>query len=507
MTQTMRIALLVLCTSVYLLFAPGRILFSDDEIVYQTTESLYERGDLVIAGIPKRSGEPKGRPAGTFGWAPGTDGKRYGFFGHGLSVVALPMYALGKTATVRTPETWRHAIRSDSFFLHRRSRAADWPRMLVSFTNCLVTALAVGVLAQWLLALGYSVRVGVTVALAYAFATSAWAYSRTFLSEPLSALMLLSAALGVTRFLSLRDERPTAARAWLIGAAALVGLSVHTHVLNVLAVPAYLVWLGLALRSRQEFNRHRTTMVLALLAGSVGLAMLGVSNHLRFGSPWETGRFAHYSHFVWPGEGVLAMLVAPGRSIFVYSPALLLAALGVRALARRHRSVLAFIVTMVALRRIFVGARSDWWGGWAIGPRFLLPLVPFMLVPLAEVLNHARDASRRVRLAIALAMAAAVALSMHLASHSIFEHMVAISRDRETPEYLAISHWAPNASPIAGFVGLKLDTLSLGALALSRHGHNGLLMVFVALAALAVLAAGVLGLGLWRTPPLARSSD
>lgn len=379
--------------------------------------------------------------------------------------------------------------------------------MLVSFTNSLVTALAVGVLAQWLLALGYCTRVSVVVALAYAFATSAWAYSGTFLSEPLSALMLLLAALGVTRFLTLRDTRPTGARVWLIAAAAIVGVSVHTHVLNVLAVPAYLAWLVLALRSKEEFTRHRTTVVLAVLAGSVGLAMLAVSNHLRFGSPWETGRFGHYSHFVWPGEGVLAMLVAPGRSIFIYSPALLIAALGVRRLARTHRSVLVFIVAMVALRWIFVGARSDWWGGWAIGPRFLLPLVPFMLVPLAEVLTHARDASRRVRLAIALALAAAVALSMHLASHSIFEHMVAISRGRETPEYLAISHWTPSASPIAGFVGLKLDTLSLGALALSRHGHDGLLMVFAGLAVVAVIAALVLALALWRTPPLARSSD
>ena len=74
--------LLVVCTVAYLLTAPGRITYPDDEIVYQTTESLWERGSLAIRGIPFTTGEPEGRPAGTFGWDFGRDGKLYGFFGH-----------------------------------------------------------------------------------------------------------------------------------------------------------------------------------------------------------------------------------------------------------------------------------------------------------------------------------------------------------------------------------------------------------------------------------------
>ena len=91
-----RLALVVLCVAAYMCVSPGRIAFPDDEIVYQTTASLWERGDLAVEGIAKRTGELKGRPTGTFGWAEGRDGRRYGFFGHALSVVALPAYGFGK---------------------------------------------------------------------------------------------------------------------------------------------------------------------------------------------------------------------------------------------------------------------------------------------------------------------------------------------------------------------------------------------------------------------------
>ncbi|MGB1275753.1 MAG: hypothetical protein ACPG77_08385 [Nannocystaceae bacterium] len=147
-------ALVLFCTCIYVWTAPGRIQFPDDEIVYQTTAAMVERQNLAIPGISKPTGEPKGRPPGTFGWEYGRDGQRYGFFGHGLSVAALPAYALGHATYDTVPHTWRHAVRSDHYFFHTRSPHGDWTRLLVSLTNCVVTGLAVGACALWLLWLG-----------------------------------------------------------------------------------------------------------------------------------------------------------------------------------------------------------------------------------------------------------------------------------------------------------------------------------------------------------------
>ena len=495
------VAFVVLCTAVFLWTSPGRILFPDDEIVFQTTRSLWERRDLAIEGIPKRTGEPKGQPSGTFGWAAGTDGRGYGFFGHALSVLALPAYGVGTAVADAAPPVWRHAIRSDHFYLHARSPEQDWPRLVVSLTNTWVTALGAWMLVCWLRALNLGIRSAVAVGLAYAFGTSAWPYAGTFLSEPLSTVMLLVGAWGVARFHQLRRDAPKheAARRHLWLAAAVVGLSVHAHILNLVMVPCYLGYALLPLHRDAALGSQRRAWLGALVLGALGLASLGLSHWLRFGDPFETGRLGLYSHFIVPGEGLAALLVAPGRSVFLYSPALLVAALGWRRMLEAVPSAAWFAIGCVAVRLLFVSARSDWWGGWAIGPRFLVPIIPFALAPLAFVIETAK--SRRRTIAVAVALLSCAAVELHLATHSIFEWMLLIYQSTPEPmSYLHRSHWSPEASPLVGFWNLPVDTLSMGAVRLAQRGFPGLLIMFAAVGAAGAGAAAWLGWTLRRAP-------
>jgi len=469
-------ALGVLAAAVYLWTAPGRIQFPDDEIVYQTTASLWDDGDLDIPGIPKHTGEPKGRPSGSFGWAPGPAGQRYGFFGHGLSIVALPAYALA-SASVGVPEAWSHAVRSDHFVFHRRAHRADWTRLVVSLTNCFVTAASAWLLARWLLALGFLRRTALVTGLAFAFATSAWAYSRTFLSEPLSGLCLLAAAYCVT----LRQAGRGARWLWLAGAIA--GFSVHVHALNVVFVPCLI---GYALAGRR---RAGMAGMLAMLGLGAGLLLLG--QWLRFGDPLETGRFGHYSEFVAPWEGMAAQLVAPGRSFLLYSPAAALGLLGFGALRRRLPAVFLFAAGAMLLRWLAISTRSDWYGGWGLGPRHLVPVIPLAMLGFAAALERAGQWRRWARWAWWLALGLGVLLSAHLALHSIFEWMWQLRLDPalQAPGLrMHASHWWAPASPVLGFFTLKLDVLAAGAVLLAQLGHPGLLTVFAGIAAVGVAA-------------------
>ena len=475
------VAFLVFCCCVYLLCTPGRIAFPDDEIVFQTTAALYERGDLQVEGIPKRTGEPKGRPSGTFGWAPGPHGERYGFFGHGLSLAALPMYGLGKAAAARAPQTWRHAIRSDHFYVHRRGQAADWTRLVVGLTNCLLVPLAVGLAMLWTRALGFSRSAAAFVGVGLAFGTLLWPYTRTFLSEPLSAVVLLAAALCVQR------HHDTARPGWLWGGALLVGWSSHIHLLNVIAIPAFVVYAVLPGWSRRR-ARVRPWAIAAVL-GATGLAALGYSHAMRFGSPFESGRYGLYSHFVTPGVELLALLVSPGRSLWFTSPLLLGALLGWTRFRHRVPAAAWFCVVLVATRLLFVATRSDWWGGWALGPRFLLPVVPFALVPVAA----AWDAGgRRTRAGLTVLLLASAVLMAHLAQHSIFEWMMTLhGRTPDDPGYLWVSHWTLRGSPAWGFLELRPDLLRVGAAQLAERGHPGLARIFLGIAGVAVSSLAV----------------
>lgn len=460
----------------YLLTAPGRIEFPDDEIVFQTAVSLWEDGDLIIEGIPKRTGEPKGRPGGTFGWAAGVDGQRYGFFGHGLSLVALPLVAVAEATATVVPPAWSHAVRSDHYVFHRREARADWLRLVVSLINCFVTAVTAWLVVVWVRGLGFSNRTALWTGGAFALATSAWAYSRTMLSEPLSGLCVVAAGLCVQRWQG-RDAR------WLWLGGAIVGFSLHVHVLNVTLVPCVV---GLAIAVGRG-DRRAWLGAAGLLA--IGVAALLLGQWWRFGDPLETGRFGVYSSFVAPWEGMAALLVAPGRSLIIYSPAVALGLCGWAALRRRVPAVCWFAVAAIVVRWAVISTRSDWFGGWGVGARHLMPVIPLAMLGFAaaveDVVPRWGAAGRRLWWG---GVAAAVVLAGWLGVHSIFEWMARLMVSLGGEGYMEASHWEAWASPIVGFAGQPVDVLAVGAVRLARLGYPGLMLVFVAIAAVGVVA-------------------
>jgi hypothetical protein len=513
------LALFVLCSCVFMCTAPGRITYPDDEIVFQTTQSLVEDHDFAIDGIAKRTGERADRPNGTFGWGAGRDSQRYGFFGQGLSVVAMPVYVLADATVERVPELWRYAVRSDLFTFHQRGLEADWLRLLVSLTNCLLTPLAAVLLGVWLRALGHGARVSLAVAAIYALSTTAWPYSRTFLSEPLSTVLLLGAALEVSRWH--RDGRAR----HLFWVAGLAGISVHVHVLNSFAIPclfAYAVGVGRPGASLRSLMEHRSSFISASLLCGLGLALLACSQWWRFGSPFETGRFDHYGHWVWPFEALLTITIAPGRSLLLYSPPLLLALWAWPALRRRDAATAWFVLALTLTRLLFVACRSDWHGGWAIGPRYLVPMVPFLLVPLAGWLDSWPSRSALQRYAALVFFVGSASLQAWLAAHSVFQVYWQLNRDHGRDRYLFVSDWSLSATPPIAFwrqqqpalefwqagqmraawTSAQFDMLGFGAWRLSKFTPaDGLWTIMLGIMIVAGLAAVVLAWWWWRLQP------
>jgi hypothetical protein len=371
-------ALGVLAAVVYLWTAPGRIQFPDDEIVFQTAASLWDDGDLTIPGIARRTGEPRDRPTGSFGWETGRDGQRYGFFGHGLSLVAVPAYALASATAELVPPTWAHAVRSDHFVFHRRERRGDWTRLVVSLTNCVVTAMTAWLLTLWVAALGFLRRTALWTGLAYAFGTSAWAYSRTFLSEPLSGLCLVAAAYCVTR--------------WPRGGAALVVAGWGDR--GVLAARARAqpglcaLSFGPCAGDRRVAAARASGRGGGVLRWGAGLLLLG--QWLRFGDPLETGRFGYYSEFVAPWEGMVAQVGGAGAlAVFV------LAGAAARAVRVGDAAAAAAGGVLVCgggdsgcagwrSRRAATGSAGGVWG-----PRHLVPVIPVAMLGFAAALERA----------------------------------------------------------------------------------------------------------------------
>jgi len=242
--------------------------------------------------------------------------------------------------------------------------------------NVLVCA-SIGVALFWYaLTLGYSERVGVAVALALGLATALWPYSRSYFREPLLALCLLLAALALERLRAARYRS-----VWLVASAAVALLAaLLTKASAVLAFPALLL---IALPAPRKLN-VRTLVLAALTVLGVGLAFLllaeaGLGFSLRYDvlarlEALDT-RFTATALAVW--------LLSPGGSLWGTSPVVLLAIPGLIAGLRAGQwrvplFVLALVVSFVFGYALLNG--GFWFGGLSWPPRFLVPLLPFLIL-------------------------------------------------------------------------------------------------------------------------------
>ena len=226
-------------------------------------------------------------------------------------------------------------------------------------------------------------REAVLVVLAFALGSPALVGSLLLFSHSLVALLLLAA------FALLHvQERPDPWRAAAAGA--VIGWAVTAEypaivpgaVLAALAVP-----------------RLRTAGAAALAAGGALPALaLAAYNAACFGSPLalSSGREVHGAYVALASQGVFGvgvpslaalagLLASPARGIAVWWPVALLAAAGVRRRGEpagtEHRAPL--LLAPLALLVVMSGY-PNWHGGWFAGPRYLLAVLPLVVVLAAR---------------------------------------------------------------------------------------------------------------------------
>jgi len=155
-----------------------------------------------------------------------------------------------------------------------------------------------------------------------------------------------------------------------------IGLAMLVRTTAVVVAPIllFVIW-----RYTPGTRRWRLVAAAAAPLLAAGLA-IGLYNWARFGSPLNGG-YGNEAFRVAVWVGMLGMLFAPGRSLFIYAPIMLVCVPGLW-LLRRPAGLRTWLIGAALAMLAVHGAWWSWWGAWAWGPRYLVAVLPVLSMGL-----------------------------------------------------------------------------------------------------------------------------
>ncbi len=350
--------LYVFLFAVYLLSYSGLFHSSDAISMFAVAESMAKRGQVDSNQLWGWAAEHE-EEQGSYG----QDGEFYSKYEIGVSLLAAPLVWIA---------------------LHVPRLGLVQTAMLL---NTLLTPLTAVLVFLFVVGLGYRRATAVVVALVFGLCTLSWVYAKYFFSEPVAALGLFAAWYGL--WLYRRKGAP-----WLAGLAGLAwGLAQNTRLVHAIALPLLALYgfYRADLRAALADRRYRTAGLAFGLVAGAALGVVGLYNAVRFGSPLDTGRLPLETFSTPFMVGLTGLLFGRQQSIFVYSPALLLALPALPAFYRRHRREALFGVAIFFAYVLVYARWVGWSGGLAWGPRYHVPILPFLAVMTAPAIQWLLD--------------------------------------------------------------------------------------------------------------------
>ncbi len=140
------------------------------------------------------------------------------------------------------------------------------------------------------------------------------------------------------------------------------------------------------------FLHPRQAMPFAL-AGAIPCLLVGLHNGVIYGSPFVTG-YAYAVLHNGPYDGVFrfppplieawTLLGSPFRGLFFWSPIFLLIFPGFVFLWKESRPLFWLLLIPSVLHIVFIMSFVAPHGGYALGPRYLAPILPFLMIAAAR---------------------------------------------------------------------------------------------------------------------------
>lgn len=370
---------------------------SDARGYYGYLQALFIRNDL--GHEPFESAYVKYTPTGTLN-------KYY----CGTSVLMAPWFGIGHAFALADPASPKDGL---SAYEQKAIGIGAWLYLLLGLLalRALFQALGIrdGVIAWTLLAV-----VLATPLLQYAAIQPGWSHVYSFAT--IAAFLL-----AVNRISNGHGPR------WTIAAGALLGLVVLIRPVNVMVVLATPL---VAAHGIGPLVRHLLRQRATLLAILAGLVVFAIQPLLWYA---QTGAFYAYGYrgegFHWTRPEVFKVLFGFRRGLFLWSPVLLLPALGAILLWRMDRLRSATAMIHWATSTYVISSWWIWYYGGGYASRVYIDHYPVLLVPMVLVLQRCQGRCW-VAVRVFIILCVALNLAQLWQYHHGFLHQESMDREK-----------------------------------------------------------------------------
>ena len=151
---------------------------------------------------------------------------------------------------------------------------------------------------------------------------------------------------------------------------------------------------------RTDMENRIAAVILPALGGFIPILIVLAYNTAVFGNPISTG-YTHSAYpwfqqhqtqglvgIGWPNpKAMYYMTLHPAMGVFWQSPILIMSLIGIWFMLRlpRYRFEALIAITAFFSLLILYSGFYAWWGAWTFGPRYLVPMLTFMCLPLVFV--------------------------------------------------------------------------------------------------------------------------
>lgn len=271
----------------------------------------------------------------------------------------------------------------------------------VAIVNQLCGAATVMLIYSFSMVLGYSRKASLLTAIFYGFGTFAWPSSKSSFEHTIETFFVLFSVYSMYQYSVFKSV----SNIFLSGIS--FGLAFNTRYTSVLIIPALFLMMILHYLKKYDMRESAKYLgkdaVLFTVAFMPFMCLFFWYNFSRFGSFFETGYTLQAKRLgvdFFSGTsmmtGLAGFLISPGKGFFYYSPVTVLFFLSIGRFLKSHLALALSFIVIIACHLLFLSKNLYWHGDWAWGPRYILVITPFLMIPVADFLDSHQWRTRKI---------------------------------------------------------------------------------------------------------------